>query len=120
MGDHMASAPKKSISAATQTKLAQYKRERTRRIAVNAIGYSAVVIGGLFLFMYLAGDYFNGVLAKFGMRGLSNMMTGVYSDCSRPENRDQDFCQPPKSRADRNWQNIRRRGTVKSAPFSLN
>ena len=115
----MPSTVKKSISAATIKKLAQYKREKRRQIAFYAIGYSAVLIGGFFLFMYLAGDYFNGVLSKFGMRGLSNMMSGVYTDCSRPENRYQDFCQPPKSRADRQWQTIRRRGTTQSAAFGL-
>ena len=44
--------------------------------------------------------------------------TGVYTDCTKRENRDKTYCQPKVSRADQEWHDMARsRG--KSAPFTL-
>ena len=102
-----------------QRRLADYLRQKALHVFLNIVGYCVILAAGTFLFIYLAGDYFGGVLNRFGLKGISNMMSGIYTDCSKWENRNKEICQPPKSQADRHWSNVKYRGAKGGAVFSI-
>ena len=112
--------PSKKLLAAAEKKLSDYRREVKARKWIYTVGYSVVLIGGLLLFMYLAGDYFNGALARLGIRGIANERSGAYLDCAAPENRGHEYCLAPMPRANRHWKTLQQRGSGKKTAFSLN
>ena len=112
-------APSKQIVAEARRNQAVYRKTRLRTRILQVCGYSAVLCAGAALFFWLAGDFTNPLLARFGLRGISNRLTGVWADCSKPDNRGRGFCEGRASRSQHSWQEIKRRGTGQSAPFEL-
>jgi len=59
-----------------------------------------------------------GILDYLGFSSFHSETTGVFADCSKSENRNNDYCQPKKSRTEKDWNELSR-GKGKSVPFSL-
>ncbi|NLF26068.1 MAG: hypothetical protein GX589_10490 [Deltaproteobacteria bacterium] len=112
--------PSKKLLATAKKNLSKYQQEVKIRRWVYILGYSSVFLGGLLLFMYIAGDYFNGALARLGIRGITNERSGAYVDCTIPENKNHEYCFRPTPRANRHWKTLKRRGSQKKTAFGLN
>ena len=94
----------------------QFEQEERRSRIVHIVEYTAVLIAGAFLILFLAGDYTYGFLEHFGINPLRNPKRGVYADCSRPENRDNDFCSSTNERVESRWRSIEQKN---SRPFAI-
>lgn len=113
----MATSNTKSAVTASK-KLAEYETELKRARTRNYIIGGIVAVFTIFFGMMLSGDRFAGVLSIFGLRPISNVIGGVYADCSDPENQDVSYCQKQRRGADKNWDSVSKSGG-RASPFSL-
>jgi len=110
-----------SNELAKQNKRQSYEQELAKRRLFERIGYGALTLVAVFLIMLFSGDRFARVLRFFGLQPIVTFGTGLYADCSRPENKDSPYCNKKSSPVDREWSEMQHRGAGgKAAPFSLN
>ena len=96
---------------------AEYKAGQKRRRQRFIVWSGLTVLFTTIFSMMLAGQAFAPVLNILGLKSLYVEEGGIYTDCSKPENRDVPFCQPKSGRAEQTWRSIGRNGS--GAPFSL-
>ena len=80
-------------------------------------GYAATAMLGGFLVLVMLGGRL-GILNYLGLSWVFSKETGVYTDCSKPENANVPYCQPKLGAGDREWDQLNRSGG-KSVPFTL-
>ncbi len=94
-----------------------FSDEKLNQMA-NYLSYVVVGLLVAFLLLIVAGQRYTGVLSFIGTGGLHNEEGGVYTDCTKPENRHIAFCEPPETVRERTWQDLK--GKSKPLAFSLN
>lgn len=95
--------------------LTKYYRELTRRRIGQVIGYTTILLLTTLLVMILCGATFNSILGVIGLEGLANEFGGIYTDCSRPENRNHPACYRAPEETEKTWRGV----TRKASPFQL-
>ncbi len=78
------------------------KREHLIRLG----GWVFGIILALLLIAMMFGRQLQGVLNSLGLGFLYHEESGVYADCSRPENRSNPYCTSRK-RGDQGWRNLK-------------
>ena len=89
-----------------------YEAEVRRKKFLAYTGYSVVGVVFVVLIMVLSGMHI------LGLQGIYNAESGVYADCSKPENKGISYCQPKMSSSERSWRDLVTGGR-RAAPFTL-
>ena len=95
--------------------LRKYSRELTRKRILQTIGYGTIGLLAALLVMILSGTKFNAILGLIGLEGLANEFSGIYTDCSKPENRGNPICYRAPEQTEKTWREV----TKKASPFQL-
>lgn len=107
-----------ALDSEIKAKKEAFEAELKRKQIVTYTGYSVVGVVFVIIIMVLSGDTFSGILGIIGLQGVYNPQSGVYADCSKPENKNVAYCRPKLSQAERDWKDLAR-GGKKSTPFTL-
>lgn len=92
-------------------------KERYFKRSLDVILGAASIALFLFLFLLIFGKRLP-ILDYLGLRTLFVEKSGVYADCSNPQNRNSPYCEPKRHNADKAWETISRT-KGKPLPFNL-
>ena len=110
-------SPNQKLKAEARLSLERYQRERRRSFILNAVGYILITVTlCLFIMIFSGGQAFDGLLSALGLPSLYHRESGIFADCSRRENRDNELCYPKPPLSNNAWGP----SSDKSGAFSLN
>lgn len=87
-------------------------------VIARTASWSVAGILGVLVTAMVAAKYFPDTVRAIGLGFLVNEESGVYADCSKPQNRNNPYCRKRQSPREREWQGLGDKGGGSSG-FSL-
>ena len=111
---------KKLLQQIAAVKQREFEHEQRTAFVRNLVAYPLLIVAGSLLIMILAGPVFDPILNLFGMSSIWTEKSGVYADCSLPENRNNRFCSGKMLETEQHWNTLRNTTGGRYVPFNLN
>lgn len=106
------------LSAEILARKTAFETEQRRKRILAYSGNSFVMSAFVLFIAALSSSAFSGLLRELGLGYWVNPQTGVYSDCSRPENIKVSYCRPQIPEIEKTWKELTK-SDGKVTPFSL-
>ena len=100
-----------------QERLKAYQDELRKKKVMNSLYLCSGVVSAIVLYLVFASGQFNWLMGQMGVEFAK--ASGVYADCSKPENKKISYCQPKESQSDHEWKSISHSKGSKHIPFNL-